>query len=521
MNEDRPDRVRPRSTAEVLDDGWEIVLADGPALLALNLPFQAAAFACLLWLLGRPAPEGLDAWLWPLVCAVLLPLTGLGSGACQERLCRRAEGRPGSLLVCWLAALAQAPGHVAARAVILAGVLVSPLVLLMPGLALWISGTTAHAALAAGRGGIWAGLGEASRAAAVEPARAGVVTMMRLPMLGVACGNLHLLLLAGLWVCTDLAGLDLAFAGRQLALDNPVYLAALILLAWMLLSPCFEAANFLLYADSRARREGLDLLLRVERVFRAVLPLVLVLLGGLLLAGQARADEEEPPPRLSRETIKGFLRKHAAPGSRPGTQKRPAPKNPEAERKEPPVEEDAPARKVRRSTSGPAVPASGAGLGALGWAVLAGLALAVVALAVARWRSARRGAPVPKRIPTAQAPVPEKSDPLPHEQPAAVWWRHAEALARAGKFAEGMRALYHAVLAQLHQAGLIRCDPTRTNGEYVEQIRRAGERVAGEADFAELTARFEAGWYGGQTCTRADYQDCRGLAERLRDSAPA
>src|SRR5437764_762280 len=105
MSEDAPDQVRPRSAAEVLDDGWEIALADGPALLALALPFQAAAFAALLTLLAHPAPEGWSVWLWPACCAALLPLTGLGSGACQERLRHRAEEQPAPLWRCWLAAL--------------------------------------------------------------------------------------------------------------------------------------------------------------------------------------------------------------------------------------------------------------------------------------------------------------------------------------------------------------------------------------------------------------------------------
>src|SRR5262249_59664133 len=88
---------------------------------------------------------------------------------------------------------------------------------------------------------------------------------------------------------------------------------------------------------------------------------------------------------------------------------------------------------------------------------------------------------------------------LRHEQPASAWLRQAEELARGGQFAEAVRALFHAALSQLHQAGLLRCEPTRTNGEYVEQVRRAGRAATGD-DLAELTGVFERGWYGGQAC---------------------
>src|SRR5262249_22058264 len=151
----------------------------------------------LLYLLAHPAPEGWGAWLWPAACAVLLPLTGLGAGACQERLRRRAERQPAPLWRCWLAALRRGHEHVAARAAVLAGSLVGVVFLaVLPALMLWASTTTVHAAIAAGRGGISAGLGSASRAATVDPGRSSVVTLLRLPALAMGFFNLHLLVLA-------------------------------------------------------------------------------------------------------------------------------------------------------------------------------------------------------------------------------------------------------------------------------------------------------------------------------------
>src|SRR5262249_11173447 len=81
---------RPRPAGEVLDDAWRLALADAPPLLALSGLFAVPAAAVLLILLTRPAPESLvGRCLLPALAALLLPLTGLGSGACQEWLRRR------------------------------------------------------------------------------------------------------------------------------------------------------------------------------------------------------------------------------------------------------------------------------------------------------------------------------------------------------------------------------------------------------------------------------------------------
>jgi hypothetical protein len=274
--------IRPRTAGEILDDAWRLALADAPVLVLLGGLFQVPAFCAVLLLLARPAPAGPAQCLLPALAALLAALTGLGSGACQEWLRRRVEGKPVRPAQCLALALRHGPGHVAVRAVQLlgllpclvcllipgaGGVLLGLVCLVMPGLTVWVGGTSAHALLVAGKGRLGAALREQGREAAFAPGKAAAVTLSRLPLLLLAAVNLHLLAQVGLWAAANPGGLDTALAAAVMSPGNPVYLVALVLLCWLLLAPYAEAANFLLHLDTRTRQEGLDLLYRVQRVF--------------------------------------------------------------------------------------------------------------------------------------------------------------------------------------------------------------------------------------------------------------
>src|SRR5262249_29206142 len=118
-------------------DAWRLALADAPLLLSLTGLFAVPAFAVLLLLLTRPTPDALaERLLLPAVTAVLLPLTGIGSGASQELLRRRADGRRVTLGVCLWGGLRRGAAHAAGRA--------AALLIALPGVAclamfLWLS----------------------------------------------------------------------------------------------------------------------------------------------------------------------------------------------------------------------------------------------------------------------------------------------------------------------------------------------------------------------------------------------
>ena len=95
----------------------------------------------------------------------------------------------------------------------------------------------------------------------------------------------------------------------------------------------------------------------------------------------------------------------------------------------------------------------------------------------------------------------------------AELWRQAENLAQQGRFLDGVRSLYLAVLAYLHRSNRIRYEPTRTNGEYLDQLR--SHRPLQDS-FRGLTGIFELKWYGERTCGSDDFASCRQLAEAIR-----
>jgi hypothetical protein len=360
---------------------------------------------------------------------------------------------------------------------------------------------------------------------ALDAGKTGFVTASRLPLLALAVGNFHMLVVAAVWAAGNIAGLETAEAGTQLALNNPVYLIVLVLACWLLLTPYFEAGNYLIYVDWRTRGEGLDLLVRVRRGFAGGRAgkggLVAAVTAAFALGGVAQAadpDQAGNPPRLSREAIKQLIReKGPASGGRRESASR---KEREQQRKDREVQrdDDAP-RRAKRRGSGAALAPAGGGLGPLGWAVLGGAAVAVLVVAGALFLTSRKQSrPVEVRRESGESAVADQVVALPHEQPAAVWWRQADELARAGRFPEAARAAYLAVLSLLHRRGLVRCEPTRTNGEYVIQARLAPEAPDElHAPFEDLTARFEVLWYGGAACGPDEYRGCRALSERLRD----
>jgi hypothetical protein len=594
--------LRPRSAGEVLDDAWRLALAEAPLLLALSGLFAVPAAAALLLLLTQPAPASpLGHYALPALTALLLPLTGLGSGACQELFRRRAAGERVTLGACLRAALRRAPQHAAGRALTLLGVGLGMLAMVLPGLTLWVSLGTLHPVLATGDGRFFAALRDSARDAQREPARSGAVVLSRLPLLLLAVVNLFLLARAALWVAGSPAGLDVALLGLILSPFNPAFVVPLVAVAWLALTPYFEASSFLLHLDNRVRHDGLDLAYRVRSLFPVRSTALLLILVGM--TGAARAAGPEPQTTVRevrdgvialRDEVKavdpypadgryqkpldalGSRLKAVAPdtarwfdrssqgfgqldrdgalaalddldqklallleslerpdGDRAGPPrsrsqarellpdseggKKPAPPKPPDE---PDKGEEWPAQHAGGGGGGALAPeVGGSGFGPLAWAVLGGLALAVLAGAVVLYLR-QRGSDEPAPAPTTEAlPSPHEPALKPDEQSPADLWRRAEALARDGDFLGAVRHLYMAVLTQLHRADLIRYERTRTNGEYLRQLR--GEEVAAAVvePFRRLTRLFEQKWYGDRACAADDYERCRDLAAEVRDGA--
>ena len=186
------------------------------------------------------------------------------------------------------------------------------------------------------------------------------------------------------------------------------------------------------------------------------------------------------------------------------------------ERRDPPEvkrDVDAPPGRPANSGSQPAVPGSGN----TGVMFVGGLLLALIAAAVVLWLRNRTPTPVQAKAPTAGKTAPQNDLPRPDEASAPSLWRRAEELAAKGEYLEGLRALYGAVLALLHGRRFLRYESTRTNGEYVEQVRLAPEAPRGlQVPFERLTTLFEWKWYGERACENSDFDAGRRLAEEVR-----
>jgi hypothetical protein len=602
--------IRPRTTGEILDDAWRLYLADAPRLLLLHGLFHVPAFSLLL-VLAATQPSSLAVrLLLTFAAALLLPLTGLGSGAVQERLRRLAENRDATFAECVGAALRRGLEHAAVRSMVLFAC-----ALVLPGLIFWPAAATLPTLTADGKG-LWSNLGRIGQETWFDPAKAFGVVYSRLPLLLMAFVNAHLLVQVSLWAAQNLGGFDLALLDFQLSIGNPVYDLALFLAVWLLLAPFFEASNYLLYLDTRTRQEGLDLLYRVQWAFGAAGPkraaVVLAAVAAWLLGAAAlpaatsaeRADTvwavrqeveklqqrvEAADPYRDGAVVEGQLRRlgdrlEAAwlPGNKrfpwywkaidgfgdksqrdavqrlgelvrgltvleetlrepPETDKSAPPSKedvkkllrqrddaPPGEKKKPP--EEIPDHVEVKHKGGPDGPGGGssggpgvnlpapAGLGNVCLYVFAGLFLAVLVAGLVLFlvnlpKRERRAA-----AETGRAPVTEETVEQLHQHPVAELLRRADALAEQGKHLEGLRTAYLAVLSLLHRKQLLRYEPTRTNGEYVREVRLAPHAPAAlHEPFDRLTWFFEVKWYGERACDARDYGEARALVGTIQN----
>jgi hypothetical protein len=605
-----PIEVRPRTAGEILDDAWRLYLADAPLLLALSGLGTVPCALVVLLLLTQPKPgAGWQQGMLPALAAAALLATGLSSGACQAALRGRAEGRPPMLGSCLRAALRRGGDHLAARALILLGMAAGGLFLVLPGLLVWMGGAAVGPILAAGEARLWQALGASAAETQRQPGKAAAVVLSRSIVFLLAVLNLAVLIELGLWAAGNLAGLDVALLEILLAPSNPVTLTALALLAWILLTPYFEASNYLLHIDNRARYEGLDLGCRVQRYLSAgdgrgarvvVLAMVSCLLmsiplqaaedhraaipkvrkdiqairkeveaattypDGVRREGRLRALAEQldggadparsryrwfrkavegfdhrsregalqvladldhrlglieesletPPLQSAREIKERWARDHPDRGEAETDPRDVAPKpkpRPEV-REEPEVERQPKERPEKGALPAPA----SAGFNLLGWMMLGGVLLLVLALAgvffYRQWKKKQRPRPASQASGKAE-PSLEAIVTQPDRFTVAGLWGQAEQLAGGGEYREAVRIQYLAVLALLHRANLIRFARTRTNGEYARQLR---EREALHQPFTRMTDLFEVQWYSESICQLADYRTCRELAEGIR-----
>jgi hypothetical protein len=148
----------------------------------------------------------------------------------------------------------------------------------------------------------------------------------------------------------------------------------------------------------------------------------------------------------------------------------------------------------------------------LGFVLL--VAIAALVLGILHWsrKNPDKKVPVVARAKSEPAPPPF----LPQEKKPADLLQQADTLAAQGNFKEAVRMLYLSVLSHLHRLHFLRYERTRTNGEYVREVRlvpTAPEELV--AAFARLTAYFDQAWYGEYPNLGQEFQRCKGLAGEI------
>ena len=146
----------------------------------------------------------------------------------------------------------------------------------------------------------------------------------------------------------------------------------------------------------------------------------------------------------------------------------------------------------------------GGGGGAIvAWIILLGFAGAVVYLLV---RYGRITLP-------AIAAGPEPQVMVELTRPAREWRAEADRLEAEGRWREGLRCRYRALVADLVRRGTIPEQAGRTAGEYARDV--AAREPDAAPSFAAATELFEAVWYGGADAGPADAERFRGFEARV------
>jgi len=132
------------------------------------------------------------------------------------------------------------------------------------------------------------------------------------------------------------------------------------------------------------------------------------------------------------------------------------------------------------------------------WAILLGALGAMIYLL------ARAG-----RITMLPSAGPEPEVMVELTRTAREWREEADALEGQGRWADGLRCRYRALVADLVRRGTIPDQAGRTAGEYVRDV--AARQPDAAPAFAAATELFEAVWYGGAVTGASEAERFRAL----------
>jgi hypothetical protein len=295
--------LRPRGAVALLDAGIRLCVRSA-GVWALTLPGGALVTAAVLHL-SDSILHGQGLLLPALWLTLAWMARGLFQGATchhvQELLLGKTEPSARASL---RAALARAPSLLVAVGYLFTFNALTFSATVGFSLFFLSAHLVGYAAILQGRGSPLGLYGLCSRL--LGPARAGATGVRLLLLLAqlLVFINLHSVSALFFFVGRKLMGIDLTYAERFASLDSAPWVVFLAAVTFTLFEPLRASLATLLLVDGRVRQEGLDLLAAVEQLpVRATraregarsAALLLLVLGGTLLAAPAQADTPEAP----------------------------------------------------------------------------------------------------------------------------------------------------------------------------------------------------------------------------------
>jgi hypothetical protein len=164
--------------------------------------------------------------------------------------------------------------------------------------------------------------------------------------------------------------------------------------------------------------------------------------------------------------------------------------------------------------SGSSTPWADISLGVLK-VLLVVVVLVLVVLLIKQWR----GLKIAPRATAAATPAPvnlESDSVVASELPEDEWLRLADEKIAEGDYRLAMRALFLASLAFLGEQRLVAISRSKSNGDYVLDLkRRARDKTGLQDTFQQQVRRFDWAWYGWHDVTPEWLKEFRGQHERI------
>ena len=107
--------------------------------------------------------------------------------------------------------------------------------------------------------------------------------------------------------------------------------------------------------------------------------------------------------------------------------------------------------------------------------------------------------------------------PSPRVTPEALE-QEAEAMARAGRYADAVGVIFHAMLVTLQSRDAVRYHPSKTPAEYVREARLHDSGVSALSD---LVRRLYGHLFAGEQCSQVDWERFRDLARSVPEYVAA